>query len=147
MVQHGFGQVQLYAVVIDEEQAYLLPVGQGNLGAYGGSRNLFFSSFRGRIACSQVKGQADGEPAALSRMAVYPDVSVHQDNQPLGDGKSESEALLALCVLESGELLEHVLLLFHGDAAACVCHRKVEAGIPQLNVEGDAALPGKLEGV
>lgn len=69
------------------------------------------------------------EAAAFVLFAFYLDIPFEQKHQFTGDGQSQAESFLSLCIMEPGEFLKDTLLLFLADTASCVTDTEMQLAV------------------
>ena len=111
IAQHGFRELQLQIVVVDEQQAPRLAEPGVCRGAFVG-RCCVGIGFRHR--------QLDAEPAAFSWFAAHAHRASEQSHEFLCYRQSESETFLSLRAFQTGKLLEYPFLLVFGHSASGV---------------------------
>ncbi|GFI00777.1 hypothetical protein IMSAGC004_03187 [Bacteroidaceae bacterium] len=69
------------------------------------------------------------EAAAFPQFALYLDLPFEQEYQFAGDGQSQAESFLSLCVMKAGEFLKNTLLLFPADAVPRVTDTEMQLAV------------------
>jgi len=85
------------------------------------------------------------ESAAFPLFAFYLDISFEQKHQFTGDGQSQAESFLSLCVVEPGEFLKDTLLLFLADTTSCVTDTEMQLAVFQRCLQSDASFFGEFQ--
>jgi len=85
------------------------------------------------------------EAAAFVLFAFYLDIPFEQKHQFTGDGQSQAESFLSLCIMEPGEFLKDTLLLFLADTASCVTDTEMQLAVFQCCPQGDASFSSEFQ--
>ena len=110
-------------------------------------RDSHLLPLRFSVSGSGLHGQSDIESGSLALLGRKGDGAIEQLRQFLGDGQSQSHALLALGIGQAGEGLEHLAAFFRAHAPASIGHLYVEIAIPHIAFHAHATLRGIFQSV